>query len=68
MAKIKLYEDQNALLVAGYGPQDTLGASYVLADHEDYNLQGDEVEVSVASLDSISVSPVSGSDSGMGGQ
>ncbi len=60
-ATIKLYEDQNAILVAGQTSQDTLGASYVLADYKDYNLQGDEVQVTVADLDTISVSPVSGS-------
>ena len=38
-----------------YSAQDTLGASYVLADYEDYALSGDEVEVVVASLQDISV-------------
>jgi hypothetical protein len=47
-----------ALLVAGYSAQDTLGASYVLADYEDYALSGNEVEVVVASLSDISVSTV----------
>lgn len=57
-AVIKLYEDQNALLVAGYGWEDTLGAAYVLADYEEYDLSGTEMEVVVAGLDSISVSRV----------
>jgi hypothetical protein len=55
------YFDRNtrsALLVAGYSAQDTLGASYVLADHEDYDLDGDEVEVVVASLSDITVNTV----------
>lgn len=57
-AVIKLYEDQNALLIGGMGWQDTLGASYVLADFEDYELSGTEMEVVVADLDSITVSRV----------
>jgi hypothetical protein len=47
-----------ALLVAGYGADDTRGASYVLADHGSYALSGDEVEVVVASLSEISVNTV----------
>ncbi|MCF7866282.1 S-layer protein [Candidatus Woesearchaeota archaeon] len=54
-AKIKLYADQNAILVAGYSAQDTLGASYVLAKYMDYDLSGSEVEVLVPSLNDISV-------------
>ncbi|MFC1647900.1 S-layer protein [Nanoarchaeota archaeon] len=57
-AVIKLYEDQNAILVAGYTATDTLGASYVLADYEDYDLMGMEVEVVVVDLDTITVNPV----------
>lgn len=57
-AVIKLYDDKNALLVAGYSAQDTLGAAYVLADYEDYDLSGMEVEVVVADLDSITVNKV----------
>ncbi|MGV8162583.1 MAG: hypothetical protein ACP5N2_04600 [Candidatus Nanoarchaeia archaeon] len=53
--KIKLYTTQNALLVAGYNAQDTLGAAYVLAEHSKYDLTGTEVEVVVPSLSSISV-------------
>lgn len=55
-AKIKLYEDENAILVAGYSAQDTLGASYVLADYMSYDFEGmSEVEVLVASLEDLEV-------------
>lgn len=55
VGKIKLYTAENALLVAGYEGQDTLGAAYVLKDYADYDLTGTEVEVVVPSLSSISV-------------
>jgi len=56
-AKIKLFEDQNAILVAGYSAQDTTGAARVLATYfePDYALSGDEVEVVVPNLDELSV-------------
>jgi hypothetical protein len=58
-AKIKLYADQNAILVAGDTAQDTLGATRVLSQYNDpmYRsaLKGDEVEVVVPSLTDISV-------------
>ena len=57
-AIIKLWSDQNAMLVAGYEAQETLGACYVLADYEDYDLTGTEAEVVVADLSSITVNPV----------
>ena len=57
-AVIKLYEDQEAILVAGMTATDTQGASRVLADFQDYPLTGSEVEVVVPSLSSISVNPV----------
>jgi len=57
-AVIKMFDDQNAVLVAGYEAQETLGASYVLADYEDYDLSGTEVEVVVADLNTITVNPV----------
>jgi len=57
-AVIKLFTSKNALLVAGYSAQDTLGASYVLADYADYDLSGDEVEVVVADLNTITVNTV----------
>ena len=57
-AVIKFYESRKALLVAGYSAQDTLGASYVLADSSDYDLSGSEVEVVVADLNTITVNKV----------
>ena len=50
-----------AILVAGYSAQDTQGASKVLAAYKDYSgkLSGSEVEVVVADLNSISVTPMS---------
>ncbi|MCF7872349.1 hypothetical protein K9L97_04930 [Candidatus Woesearchaeota archaeon] len=52
-AKIKLYGDQNAVLVAGYSAMDTQGAAYVLADYSNYDFDGQsEVEVLVTSLES----------------
>ncbi len=47
-----------AILVAGYSAQDTQGASKVLAAYKDYSLSGSEVEVVVADLNSISVTPM----------
>jgi hypothetical protein len=57
-AIIKFWEAQSAVLVAGYEAQETLGASYVLADYEDYALSGTEVEVVVADLNTITVNPI----------
>ena len=57
-AKIKLFTSQNALLVAGHGAQDTLGACYVLAKYADYNLEGTEVEVVAADLSALVVNKV----------
>jgi len=57
-AVIKLFADKNALLVAGYSAQDTLGACYVLSDSAKYDLTGTEVEVVVADLNTISVNKV----------
>jgi hypothetical protein len=57
-AVIKLFESRKALLVAGYSAQDTLGATYVLADSADYDLSGDEVEVVVADLQNIDINVV----------
>jgi len=57
-AVIKLFADKNALLVAGYSAQDTLGACYVLSDYAKYDLTGTEVEVVVADLNTISVNKV----------
>lgn len=54
-AKIVLFDNQNAILVAGYTAQDTVGASRVLAKYETYDLTGKEVEVVVPSLASLRV-------------
>lgn len=56
--KIKFFSDKNAVLVAGYSGQDTIGASYVLADYKKYHLSGDEVEVTVTDLNHIEVQSV----------
>ncbi len=58
--KIKFYSAQNALLVAGYAGDDTIGAAYVLADYmnPEYALTGDEVEVIVTDLSNLQVQSV----------
>ena len=60
-AMLQLFDNGRrvALLVAGYSAQDTQGASKVLAAYKDYSLSGSEVEVVVADLNSISVTPMS---------
>jgi hypothetical protein len=58
MLKYFTRNGKDALLVAGYSAEDTMGASRVLADYEDYDMSGDEVEVVVTSLDQISISTV----------
>jgi hypothetical protein len=60
-AIIKLYADKNALLVAGYSAQDTVGACYVLAQYKDYasSLKGTEVQVVAADLKNIVVNSIS---------
>ncbi|MBU1030994.1 MAG: hypothetical protein KKB65_07205 [Nanoarchaeota archaeon] len=55
---IKYWDENKAILVAGYSAKDTQGASRVLANFEQYSLVGDEVEVLVPSLSSLSVNPV----------
>jgi hypothetical protein len=57
-AIIKMFADKNALLVAGYSAQDTLGACRVLAKYEMYDLSGTEVEVIAADLSALSVNTV----------
>ncbi len=53
---IKYFDDNQAILVAGYEAVETQGASRVLADYEDYSeLTGTEVSVIVPTLSSISV-------------
>ncbi len=46
-ATIRMFDDANAMLVAGYNPQDTVRASRVVADYQDYSeeLTGSEVEL-----------------------
>ncbi|HYD04066.1 MAG TPA: hypothetical protein VEC16_07260 [Alphaproteobacteria bacterium] len=58
-AIIKLYDSQNALLVAGYSGKDTQGASRVLANYDDYAFDGAELEVVTTNLNSLSVKKVS---------
>ncbi len=59
-ALLKLFTagDKTHLLVAGYSDMDTRGAALVLRNYDDYDLQGDEVEVVVASLDHITVNTI----------
>jgi hypothetical protein len=61
---IRFFEDQKALLVAGYEADDTLAASYVLVEYMDYadQLVGDAVEVVGVDLDALTVSPVTESE------
>ncbi|MFO8016123.1 MAG: S-layer protein [Candidatus Woesearchaeota archaeon] len=56
-AMIKLYEngDNVAMVVAGYDAEDTRRATTVMANHEDYDLSGDEVVVTGTSLSDITV-------------
>ena len=58
-ARIELFSDQNALMVAGWSAQDTVRASYVLAQYDQYDLTGDVVELDVTSEDDIEVTPLS---------
>jgi len=58
-AMIKLFADQNALLVAGYTGKDTQGACRVLAAYKDYGFSGTELEVVTANLNSLSVKKIS---------
>lgn len=55
LAKIKLFSDRNALLVAGYSAQDTTRAARVLASYRDYTLTGEEVELVVSDVSNIEV-------------
>jgi len=57
-AKIKLFADKNALLVAGYASQDTQGAARVLANYGDYAFTGSELEVVTTNLNSLTVNKV----------
>lgn len=57
-ALVKLFEsgDNVALLVAGYTGEDTRQACQVLANYEDYDLSGMEVEVNTQTLQITTVS------------
>jgi len=59
-AMLKLFEsgDKVSLLVAGYEAMETQGACRVLADYEDYDLSGDDMEVIVTSLTDLEVTAV----------
>lgn len=48
--KLMWFEDDMALLVAGYDAEDTQAASQVLANFRDYELSGDEVKVMTQDL------------------
>jgi hypothetical protein len=56
-AMIKMFDTgrNQALLVAGFSAQDTVGASRVLAEYNDYDLSGMEMDVTVSSLNNIRV-------------
>lgn len=57
-ALIKWYDDNQAMLVAGWDKQETLGAAYVVSKYADYAFAGEELEVVVTSLDDIEVNAV----------
>jgi hypothetical protein len=61
-AMIKSFESNGkvAILVAGYEAQETVGASYVLANYADYaaNFKGSEVEVVVPDMSNLVVQAV----------
>jgi hypothetical protein len=57
-AKIKYWaraNDHASVMAAGYSALGTQGASRVLANYEDYDLEGDEVEVTVIDLSTLTV-------------
>lgn len=58
MISAQEFGDTVAILVAGYEAQETLGASYVLADYATYlaDVQGSEVEVVATDLSDLQVS------------
>jgi len=60
MISAKDYGDKVAILVAGYEAQETLGASYVLADYSTYlaDVDGSEVEVVASDLSDLQVMSV----------
>jgi hypothetical protein len=56
-AMIKAFDsdDKVSILVAGYEAMESQGACRVLANYEDYDLEGDEMEVTVTSLSNLEV-------------
>lgn len=58
-AKIKLFTDRNALLVAGYSAEDTRAATNVVAYYKDFELQGNEMEVVHSGIKDIVINRVS---------
>ena len=57
---IKYYDDKQAMLVAGWGAQDTQGAAYVLAKYDLYSTEfvGNELEIVVTDLENIEVNAI----------
>jgi len=54
-AKIRLFADKNALLVAGYTGRDTQGACRVLAAYQDYSFSGTELSLITANMDNLTI-------------
>jgi len=57
---IKYYDDKQAMLVAGWGAQDTQGAAYVLAKYDLHSTEfvGNELEIVVTDLENIEVNAI----------
>lgn len=53
--KIMYFEDEQAVMVGGYSAEDTTGATQVLANHEDFDLSGNDVTVMTSDLSDLSV-------------
>lgn len=58
-AMIRLFDtgQNTAILVAGYEAEETVAASRVLAEYSDYELTGNEVDVTVSNARATGVSP-----------
>jgi hypothetical protein len=57
-ARIQYFPESKALLIAGFDAQETLAASYVLADYKDYDLSGLQSEVTIADQDVLNIRQV----------
>ena len=57
-ALIKYDDAKQAMLVAGWDKQETLGATYVVAKYGNYAFSGNELSVVVTDLNNIEVNPV----------